>query len=433
MAQPKRHLQVDNARLKNLVTEENLHLLTEEQLFENRTAMARDQRLDLARMRQQWHEQVVAIYRQALNQIQDTNLRQKKVELLEKSRKVEQAVNPEERFLKSWEAEIALLEKNSADLNKLKTDLSTLIAAQEKKLIAERDELKILKDMAKNTGLNERIAEMLQNAFRDIELRRLTLASSIPKDIERKLGEIHPRLLEINTSLSSLRDHWTSELSSVVAGINESERRRFEKKADHLFDSYRDHLGREKKLLLEVDSEERRLKFYPAERKEVLVELESYVLSKIFWIQDAAPIHLNTIQLMIEEVFSSKRSNSLLNWWGQVLSKNTLSTLYKALWQPLFLTGFLLLTLALPTLLFFTKRTKDSRYSLAGILLPTYLIVLGLMISASGLPASIGAVSQRILWHVAIFTLAWVLSRFLCTPSGQLVSRFDIPEKVTNS
>ena len=426
-------MQADNARIKIRVTEENLRLLAEEQLFENGTAMARDQRLDLARMRQRWHEQAVILYRQALNQIQDTHLRQKEVELLEKSKNVAQAGTPGERFLKSWEVGIARLAKNIADLSKLKTDLSTLIATQEKKLNSEREELKNLKEMGKNTGLNEHVAEVLQSAFRDIEIRRQNLPASVPKEIVAKLEELGPRLLEINMNLSSLRDRWTSELPTAEVGINESERRHFEKNADQLLDSYRELLGREKQLLLEIDSDKRRLNYYPAERKEVLIELESYVLSKIFWIQDAAPINLGTFRIMIEEIFSSTRSNSLLKWWGQVLSKETLSTLYKALWQPLFLTGFLFLSLALPTLFFLARRTLGSRQSLVGLLLPTYLIILGIMISASGLPASIGAVSQRILWHVAFFSLAWILSRFLCAPSGLFVSRFGMPAQVTNS
>ncbi len=423
--------QTENARLRGRVAEENLRLLAEEQRFEKETLAWRDQQIELARLQQLWYEQAVAIYRQALHQFQESQLRQKEAELLQKSKEADQAENPGERFLKGWEAHIALLEANIANLNKLKTDISPLIASQEKLLSAEREELKKLKTMFKNNGLNEWEVEMLQNTFRRIEMRRKALDDVIPKPMAELLARSRARMVEIDEILSGLQERMTLELAVAISGMKEDAQIRYTKKGELLLNSYRDYIKQEKQLLFEVDSDERRLGLYPKERLEVLVELKSFVLSVIFWIQDDAPINFETLKLILEEVFSPKKSNSLLNWWVQVLTKETLSTLLDALGHRLFLGGVLLLSLALPTVYFLEQRRQNSVLPLSTLLLPAYLLILGLMIGVAGLPASIGAVTKRILWHVAICSLAWNFTRLLCATSGILISQFGIPVAVS--
>ena len=426
-------MQAENAHLQVRLSDENLLLFNEEQRFEKETVSSRDQKLELVRLRHQWHEKAIMIYRKALTGLQNDRLKEKEVELQQKAHEVEQAVNPSERFTKHWETEITRLQKNIAELNKLKTDLSVFIALLEKQLRSERDELKNLKDMVKTTGLSEQVANILKNVFRRIEIRRQTMATwTIPKELITRLEILKRRLFEINSTLPDLRDRWNIDLGSAMEGIEPNVQKDFKENAKSLFSTFRKLLSQEKQLLLELDVEERRLSLHPVERREVLKELESFVLSNVFWIQDAVPIRLETIQQLLAEMFSPKLPNSLFNWWLQVLSKETLTTLFKALQNWKFLAGFLFLTLSLPVLFMLARSTSISWRTLLDMLLTAYLLISGFMIGSMGLPVSIGIVTQYTLWHVAIFTLISGFNQLLFAPTGYVITRFGVPEPVND-
>ncbi|MEO5376824.1 MAG: mechanosensitive ion channel [Magnetococcus sp. DMHC-6] len=429
-------MQSENAQIKARVSQQILQSLEEEQLFENETVGIRDKQLELERLRTKWHEQKVALYQEALNRLQESDVKKKEAELTLKSQEAEQAVEPSERFLKKWEAENAQLQKNIADLNKLKTDVLATITEQEKRFTADKEELKNLQDMVKESGLNERAAEILKNSFRRLKSRLEELDASIPKELQKKLADARPRQFEINGLLGNSWDLWQSELQAASQEMPTLERKvAFETKAAPLIELYRDLLSKEKQLLMEVDSADRRLSLYPEERKEILVEIETFVLSNIFWIQDAPPIYQVVSTQLIDEIFSLNKPNSILNWWLQVLSKETAERFMESLKRPVFLIVSIILLLALPLWLhllrrrlhrdllarhYTTKRTSSDvlvEDLLAKILdagfTPAYLLAAAYMIGVVGLPASIGTVIEQILLHVAFFLFLWGLNQSL--------------------
>ncbi|MBF0456010.1 MAG: mechanosensitive ion channel [Magnetococcales bacterium] len=439
----------DSARLGIRLVEEGIDLLANEQRFQNEILPLREKKRDLFASRNRWNEQAFILYQSSLNQRQDSVVKQKAAELFEKTQNAQLAVSPDERFLRKWEAEIARLQKNLADLNKLKTDLLSLSAEQEKLLKSEQNELKNLQEMLKKNGISDNTANILKSVFQRLELRRKSLSSLIPSSIITKLQAVSSRLHEIDTELFDLRERWRLEQDLAGQQIEERALKRLEKEADHLFKSYRELLGQEKQLLLEVEGEERRLSLYPSEREEALLLLETFVRSKVFWVQDADPINMKMISLMLREAFSPYKPHSLYNWWREALSKETIAHFYQALREPSFLLLFLVLAIGFPMgylplrhrwhvadqeALCNKEKRSTSDLSLTVIirigLIPFFLYLLYQTIAVAALPASIGLVTQRVLLHVALFFLAWGINRHMVHPTGVLASKFKVPEPV---
>ncbi|MBF0447966.1 MAG: mechanosensitive ion channel [Magnetococcales bacterium] len=440
----------DNARLSMRVAEEGLKLLAEEQRSQNEAVPLRDKKHDLLQLQNRWNEQAFTLYQEALNRFQASLVEQKAAELVEKTQSAQMAVRPDERFLTKWEAEIARVQKYLADLNKLKTDLLSLISEQEKLLKSDQDELVNLQELVKKNGISDGTAHILKGVFHRLEYRRKSLNALFSTDAYGKLAGIRARSAEINTELLDLRARWRAELDGIGQELDERSLSRLEKNADPLLKSYRDLLGKEKQLLLEVEGAERRLSLYPLEREEALLSLETFVRSKVFWIQDADLIGLKMIDLMLRETFSPYQPNSLFNWWRETLSKETVSHFYKALGEPSFLLLFLVLAVGFPLgYLPLRHRWKKADQQAKEInlrptasdlawtivvrisLIPLYLFLLSQTIAIAGLPASIGVVTQRVLLHVALFFLGWGLNRHVVHPTGVLVNRFKMPEAVS--
>ncbi len=444
--------QAGNARLKARVAEESLKVWAEEKRFENESLSFRDRQLELARLRNQWRENALARYQAALNRLQESVLRQKEAELLAKSQAARAAVDPAERFQKHWEAESARLQKNVADLDKLKTDLLTRIGHQERLLKKDREELKALQEMVGRGGLSERVAEQLKQTFRQLEGRRINLAGGIvSRDLRDKLDAVRGRRFEIDGYLTGLRERWRLELAAAMRDMDETAAERFTRKVEPLLDTIRDQLAREKQLLLEVDGEERRLDLYPADRQELLLTLETFVLSNIFWIQDAPPIGLETARMFLGELFAIDNPRSLINWWLQVLSRETVVRLLQSLKKPEVLLAFLILVMAIPLWWLLVRKSRRLREAiepvedgsmlhpevvlsavLTSALVPACLLIAARMIGGVGLPVSVGAVVQRTLLHMAIFLFAWGLNRLFFTRHGILAVRFNVPGPVAD-
>ncbi|MCP4702153.1 MAG: mechanosensitive ion channel [Gammaproteobacteria bacterium] len=445
-------MQIDNQRIKEKAGQERLRLLDEEQQYEKETISIRDKQLELAALRREAAEGAYVLYREALNQRQEALLETKQQELAQKEAAARQAASQDARFLAEKEAQIARVQKNIADLNKLKTDLLGAISMWEKGLNREKAELKNLREMIAQSGLDKRAAVILKDAFARVKQRDEDHANAVLMELSTRLEAVRGRQYEINDRLLHQRDQWRAALKPVLDTLPQQRHADFERKADRVFDRYRESLRSEKQLLLAVAAEKRRLDLAPIEQREVLAELEAFVLSNIFWIQDDEPLGMESARRLGREIFSLSNPYSLVNWWLRVISRETAQRLAATVPQPRFVVAAALLLIALPWLLSLlrghlrtlTRKSGETSdppppaamsVSLLGAALgPVYFLAAAYLIGSMEFPAAIGAVVQRVLINMSLLWFLWrVIWLLLAPPNGFLPVHFGLDAEVAKS
>ncbi|MEO5330581.1 MAG: mechanosensitive ion channel [Magnetococcus sp. YQC-5] len=443
-------LQRDNLELSVRLSQDQVALWNAELAFEKEHGVRQDKELELAQRIFEWEESQFKQYQEALNQ-QLTQALEVKVDALAKKEKAaEKAATPQEKVLAQWEILVAQTQKNIADWQQLRTEVATAITGQETRIKEESTEMGNLSALVKRMGSQGMAAELLKSTFRLMGQRRLELEQVIPATMRKRLSVAQSRRLEIETRLGSLRDQWRAELLAVhVEGETEKQRQLTKEKATRFFDAYRQGLLDEKRVLFEINVDERRLELLTMERANVLDGLERFVLSKVFWIQDAEPITWHLLSGMLDEIAGADRENSLLRWMERLLSAESLSRVVEAVNRPMVLFYGLLLSLALlmgiPLSRHWMRSVKGWQMQPYGTrsfffwLLPMmvavaeaawwsiYFLIAALVLDAAGLPEGIGTVLARILTLLALFFFLWRLSRRLFEEGGIATRQFQMP------
>ncbi|MBF0146331.1 MAG: mechanosensitive ion channel [Magnetococcales bacterium] len=444
---------VDNEKLSARVATEILKELEAEQEFEKQTVGIRDRLLELSQLEFDRVQQEVTLYQGAMNKIHNQTLKAQEAEINLKESAIEHATSQDALFLATWEANAARVRRNVTGYTALLNEIRATITEQEDKLKSEREELKNLRGLAgQGSGLNELASEIFKEAYLRLNSSRKEIENIHHGDLDPRIQDAMGRQSELVALLPGLRNQWREELQKASRGLPESRLKSFEDKAEKVFNAYRSELAEEKRILLEINLQGQRLRIVPMERKEVLAELETFVLARIFWVQDDLPVGLTMVQQLLHELFSLERPYSIINWWLEVLSRDTLTTLVRFVQsgRTAFLGGLFLV--GLPLLLVWINRhinriadTQKHEHPdptpkeiarthffafLATWLSPFYLLAIAWAIDSVGFPASLGTVGSRFMIHAALFLFLWRTNVFFLRPPAILTAVIDIPQEI---
>ncbi|MBF0214103.1 MAG: hypothetical protein HQM00_11180, partial [Magnetococcales bacterium] len=442
-------LKLDNAELSLHVSQEQVALWNAELAFEKENGVRLDKELELAQRVFEWEEQQVKRYQEALSQLQAQALEVKTGALERKEKEAEQAHTPQEKFLAQWEILVAQSQKNIVEWQQLRTEVATVITGQESRIKEEETELGNLGALVKRLGAQGMAAELLKSTFRLMGQRRLELEQVLSPALRERLLLAQGRRAEIETRLGNLREQWRLELLAVQGEGEKSGKQDqlLKEKAPKFFDAYRQGLLDEKRILFEINVDERRLELLTADRANVLDSLERFVLSKVFWIQDADPIGLPLIAAAFDELAGSERDNSVLRWMERLFSEESGQSMQEAVYRPLVLFYGVLLVIALLFGIPLSRRwlrsldawkaaqheeTESWLWPIFAVLADAglwaiYCLIAALALDAAGLPEGVGKVLARILTHMALFFFLWRLNRGLFGSGGIAYRQFLMP------
>ncbi|MBF0453837.1 MAG: mechanosensitive ion channel [Magnetococcales bacterium] len=446
--------QVANLHLEDRVALEQTNQWEKEQEDEKEAAPLRELALELARLQYEATEQRFALYEAALKKSQQQALKLTEDQLLEKQKAVESATTPPERILALWESEIARLQNNIADLNQAKTRLLSHISDQEKLLNRDKDDLKNLENLVSQIGSSGPAADILKTAYHRVIQSRQELGAIVGPAFHAQQNQLQARRIELDARLMELRDRWQSDFEPIIAQLKGKELSQFQRQGNLLLDQRRDLLRKEKHLIFDLITEGQRLILMPMEREEALNDLERYVLSRVFWIQDVPPLGVAMIPQLFSEIGGQTRPYSLWNWWKRVLSLETIEGIARILKSWTAILYGTLLFIVIPTTLYRlrirlyqyvgeqSRRGREQRLKqaerlpillawLGGSLLnPVFFLLAAPMVANLDLPASLGPILSALLVYFALFLFLWLLSRSFFAPQGVAVSLFGVSHGV---
>lgn len=438
---------IDNEKLSQRVAVETLKELDAEQEFEKQTVGIRDRQIELSQLEFDRLQQEATLYQGALNKVQNQTLKAQDAEIDRKDAEVEKATSQHSLFLATWEANVARVRRNVTGYTALLNEIRTSITELEDKLKSEREELSYLRGMVgKGSNLNELASEIFKDAYLRVSSSRKEIRAGNQGELDLRVKEAMTRQFEITAHLPGLRSQWQQELQKAARGLDERVLKNFVESAEKIFNVYRAQLADEKRILLEINVQSQRLRILPMERQEELAQLETFVLARIFWVQDDLPVGLAMMRKLLGELFSLDNSHSLINWWFSVLSRDTLATIVRSFQSDrLALFGGVLLV-GLPLLLVGIGRrvrataaawigSGDHNGMVRGHVLalvarslsPAYYLVVALAIDSVGLPASLGTVGSRAMVHIAMFVFLWRVNVLFLRHPAQLVTSIGIP------
>ncbi|MBF0427509.1 MAG: mechanosensitive ion channel [Magnetococcales bacterium] len=443
-------LKLANAELSQFVSQEQVALWNAELTYEKENGVRLDKELELAQRIFDWEEQYFKQYQELLGQLQAQALEAKAGALEKKEKAAEQAHTPQERFLAQWEILVAQTQKNIADWQQLRTEVAAVITGQEMRIKEENAELGNLAALVKRLGSQGMAAELLKSTFRLMGQRRLEIEQVFSPSMRERLSVAQARRVEIEARLVNLREQWRLEWVAVF-GEKQKEDKSFKilnEKAIRFFDAHRQGLLDEKRVLFEINVDERRIELLTAERTNVLDGLERFVLSKVFWIQDADPIGLAMVSGLLDEIAGADRKNSVLHWIGRVFSTESVHHLMEAMVRPLvFFYGVLLIVSllfgipisrrCLDSMAAWKSRPRDVALSFSwfwpvfvafadAALWAVNFLIAALALEEAGLPEGVGTVLARILTHLALFVFLWRINRSVFG-EGMVCAQFQVP------
>lgn len=450
-------LRSNNAELLRRLTEERIALWGKEEEYEKNHGVRLDKELELAQQYLKRDEEELKLYQEALDKSQGQTLQTKTSELEKKEEQAQQAGTDLERFFAHWDIRIARIQKNIADWHQLRTNIAKEIGEQERKFAKEKPELDNLKALVKRVGSQGVAAELLKSTFKVIGQRRKDLDHGLSVDFKNRFSVAQNRHVEVESALSDLHERWSQEMDQALIQVPEAKKRAsLESRARQLRNIVKDGLRNEKRALFEINVERRRLELLFLERVNVLNDLERFVLSKVFWIQDADPVGLNLARSIIDEIFSSERQNSVIRWLERLFSKQSVWSVTKAVSnQRVILNGvgivFALIVIALATRAWLKKSIDALReasverrrikawvtplaaaFADAG-LWPLNLLIGAWALGAAGLPEGVGDVLSRLLMHWALFLFLWRFNQRFFSSEGISGALFGMPEDLSRS
>ncbi|GAB0058264.1 hypothetical protein SIID45300_02610 [Candidatus Magnetaquicoccaceae bacterium FCR-1] len=454
-------LKLDNAELSQAVSQAQVALWNAELAFEKENGVRLDKELELAQRIFEWEEQQIKLYQEALSHLQAQALEAKSGALEQKEKLAEKAHTPLEKFLAQREILVAQSQKNTAEWHQLRTELASVITGQETRIKEEETELGNLGALVKRLGSQGMAAELLKSTFRLMGERRLELEHLLSASLRERLTAAQARRVEIEARLVNLREQWRGEwqvLSSASGeniALDAKQEALFREKSVKALDAYRQGLLDEKKVLFEINVDERRLELLTSERANVLDSLERFVLSKVFWIQDADPLGWSLITGMLDELFGTERDTSFIKWLERVFTIENGQHLLEALTHPLELFYGAMLLMALfvgiplsrrwvRAMEAWKQRPESEREGRAWFLpvlaalaeaglWSVYFLIAAMAIDAAGLPQGVGKVVARVLMHVALFVFLWRLNRALFGSGAVARSQFGMPRDLSKT
>jgi small-conductance mechanosensitive channel len=461
-------LQAENAHIELLLTQNILARWEAEQSVAVATLTLHDKQLEVAQNSRQYQQKVFALYQEALNNQQAAAVSSSQEVLRRKELAAQQANNPDQKFLAAWELSIARLQKERADLNKLQTEVVSAASEQEHQLQNEKGDLKSLESLTQQFGTQGLAADILKENYKRLNRRRWDLREPLYPELFTQLHDLQPRLFVMDSALAELNSSWNSTLAEVLTQLPERQRETFTQQATQLRNTYRQLLSEEKRLLFDLQAEGQRLQLLTLERGNTLHRTENFLLSRIFWIQDAPPPNTALLQQLWEELFSSKRNSGLTNLLRYTVTEEQWQAAWNALQEPWPLLSSALLFLILPPLLWQGKRSLRAlavaplatpaqgatapppaaiplRNILATLLLPlpgpawlALLVLAGQLLPWSTallqpLPPVLRLLLSESVLIIALFWLLWEANRLLLAPGGLAERVLRLPLEVTHS
>jgi small-conductance mechanosensitive channel len=446
--------QVANILMDGRVAHELIKQWEKEQEDEKSAVPVRELELELARLQHEATEQQFALYQEILKKSQEQALKVAENQLAEKQKALESAATPQEKALAGWESAVARLQNNIADLKQAKTSLLSQISDQEKLLDREKDDLKNLKNLVSQVGSSGPAAEILKTSFRRVGQSRQELASVVGHEILEQQSAYQSRRITLDSQLLGLREKWSADFTKPISLLQGRKQSKFERRGTALLEQRRALLRTEKHLIFDLITEGQRLILLPMERKEALNDLERFVLSRVFWIQDESPLGLPMLTQLFSEIGGQTRSSSLWNWWKQVLSIETISSIAHILvgWTAIIYGTLIFFVIPITLYLFRVrlyrfvgeqnKRGREARLGkesllptllawLGGsILNPLFFLLAAPMISTLDLPVSLGPILASFLVYFSLFLFIWLASRSFFAKQGVAVSLFGVSQGV---
>jgi len=356
----------------------------------------------------------------------------------------EPTTTPEDRFLASWETQVADARAAVAKLDRVKVALERIQTEANKRFQAEKNELENLRSLVKETGAIGYTAERLKRTVQRTEGRRKEFRSADREQLAADLNRYLDQRFEIDDRLFALNEKWREELDSISASVSGPRRPAFEARATEQRESLRRALLEERTRLTEVSSLGQGLLRLGKSREATFEELQTFLLTQLVYIRDAQPLGISVFKRVPGEIrILESRGSDIL------ASRETRDLLQQ--WQSAegAFAGVLVLIL-LPGVLLYARfhlrrfvraqneasrdddsmkrRVTTTAVAVVGtLLLPAYLVAMGLLIQMSTQPDSARLLFRNVLLNVALFLFLWLQVRAFFGKGAIAKVQFGLP------
>lgn len=420
-------VRLDNAELERRLTKECLVLFDEDIQLETEASAYRNQAIDYQQQLLARTEQEHGLYQQVMARLRTEQQKAAEAALAKTQEEAQAAVTERQKFIARWEQKIAQTIASKAALETRKTVLATLTLQQDRRIDAERDRLKMLKDLVSRVGTGERGGERIKAIYHHIRDLRRTPQKIFGPPVHRDLELDRARRFELDESILTLADTWREQFDIAVATVAAGDTPAFEAIAVTLRDNYRKALLEEQVALGEIISAENKLQNLGVELSGVIDDLEEFVLPKLYWIRDSEPIGAKTIVKLRSEV------SRLTSWATGLLGQPTRARLTaKVSSVPLIVLAIVLLVFFAASLYFRARlhrvlsidhtgerKVRSTVLAVArASILPAYLFAAAVMFYATDLPESLGVVLSKLLFHLGVVVFLWSITHSVFRAGG---------------
>ncbi len=282
-------LQAANAGIDATVGTTQLELLVSELEGDEVLGDYRNVALNLAELKLGRKDRELELYGQALRLALDRERSKTEAELAAKASQADQAADPYERFVASWELEISRSRASLADAEPFRVDVSSEVREQEQRLANDRHELERLKADVEQSGTGGAVGAAIRRLFTQLRQRRKVVELAFKPRFEDRATALADRRFEVDQMLYGLSERWTDELAAALPEQADQDPARTQR-ARALRDELREALQAERSALTGAINSLRELRDVQAQRRRELAELESFIHAKVFWIQDREPL-----------------------------------------------------------------------------------------------------------------------------------------------
>ncbi|MCB9550079.1 MAG: mechanosensitive ion channel [Myxococcales bacterium] len=427
-------VRAENARLEARVAEEEVMALAAEGAGRGGLELL-DARLDIAERRQRLRSARLTSYREALEQQLTDDLTRLRTALADAQQARREAVDAVGIFKATQQLRIAQLALDVAEIDRRRLDLERALAVQRERLAVERNELEGVRTAVERDPRSSYTATRLKQTFQRLQRRQQGLEQDAAPGLA-DVGEARAQRLDVGDALAAFSEQWRDQIAALPddAQLSPADRRAA---LDKLREGVRQELRRQSASLTAYIAAGEALRSVQAERVEVFADLDRLVRTRIFWIQDAAPLWIDLGNQVGPEL------SRLADWSIRLQDDTTAAALGALAEDPLELALALLVLVVLPTALLLTRRrlgrlvhrearTRGGqvRRVLMGVLLsslgPLTLLLAELIVGRTGLPDDIRQTLQALLEHAAVAAWAWSLTQLFLGRDGVLVEHFGV-------
>ncbi|MDX9754818.1 MAG: mechanosensitive ion channel, partial [bacterium] len=390
-------------------------------------------------------EQDFAAYSAILQETLAQEQEQKAVELAQRQEDAKTAETPHERFFAEWEAKLLLSQKIKSELEPYLIGLQKDLAEQEKRLKAEQDELPVLRDYLKRTGVFGQAGDRIKMTIRQLKQRKHLLNRPFRPGFNQTTEDYRTRRFLIDDILFDLQDKWNAEYQAAAGSLEGATKTEFEGKTTSFLNDFRNALRDEKTLLTDVINTSQQISTIFSARMDNVNEMDRIIRTRVFWIRDGAPLYTDFFQ-------NTKAGFLKLSEWMQTaFNEESIAELKLKLFNQTVLLNVLLLVFALPALLIALRRRirlrlqalnqytqtqgESFRVKVAAIFTaiavvginPLYLWIMGNYIQTYTLPSSLHLIAAVTMKHYAFLLFLFFLSRALFNHGSLAEAQFGMP------